>query len=82
MNAGVPGYSTDQAYGFAVRDGLRLAPDLVLAGVHCSDVSDNYEPHLDRDGNAALARVVADFVERHGLAATPLRMMAIRAPTG
>ncbi len=46
LNAGVPGYSTDQAYTWALRDGLALAPDLVLVGVHCSDVSDNYESSL------------------------------------
>jgi lysophospholipase L1-like esterase len=57
VNAGVPGYSTDQAYTLAVRDGLALAPDLVLAGVHCSDVSDNYESSLyDVDGDRLVRR--------------------------
>lgn len=46
LNAGVPGYNTDQAYGWTLRDGLALAPDLLLVGVHCSDVSDNYESSL------------------------------------
>jgi hypothetical protein len=46
LNAGVPGYSTDQEYTYVVRDGLALAPDLLLLGVHCSDVSDNYESSL------------------------------------
>jgi hypothetical protein len=45
-NAGVPGYSTDQEYAYLLRDGLSLAPDVVLLGVHCSDVSDNYESSL------------------------------------
>jgi lysophospholipase L1-like esterase len=46
LNAGVPGYSTDQEYAYVLRDGLQLAPDLLLLGVHCSDVSDNYESSL------------------------------------
>lgn len=46
VNAGVPGYSTDQAYAWALRDGLALDPDVLLVGVHCSDVSDNYESSL------------------------------------
>ena len=46
LNAGVPGYSTDQEYTYVLRDGLKLAPDLVLLGIHCSDVSDNYESSL------------------------------------
>jgi lysophospholipase L1-like esterase len=46
LNAGVPGYSTDQSYTYALRDGLALEPDVVLLGVHCSDVSDNYESSL------------------------------------
>jgi lysophospholipase L1-like esterase len=57
VNAGVPGYSTDQAYTWAVRDGLGLTPDLVLVGVHCSDVSDNYESSLyDVDGDRLVRR--------------------------
>jgi lysophospholipase L1-like esterase len=46
LNAGVPGYSTDQSYARFVRDGPALAPDLLLVGIHCSDVSDNYESSL------------------------------------
>jgi lysophospholipase L1-like esterase len=46
VNAGVPGYSTDQAYAWARRDGLALEPDLLLVGVHCSDLSDNHERPL------------------------------------
>lgn len=46
LNAGVPGYSTDQSYTRFVRDGPALAPDLLLVGIHCSDVSDNYESSL------------------------------------
>jgi lysophospholipase L1-like esterase len=46
LNAGVPGYNTDQAYTWMLRDGLALAPDLLLVGVHCSDVSDNFESSL------------------------------------
>ncbi len=57
LNAGVPGYNTDQAYTWALRDGLALAPDLVLVGVHCSDVSDNYESSLyDVDGDRLVRR--------------------------
>ena len=56
QNAGVPGYSTDQAYTYFVRDGARLAPDLVLVGVHCSDVSDNYESPLYDVADGALVR--------------------------
>src|SRR6185436_19517966 len=46
LNAGVPGYSTDQSYTYFLRDGAALAPDLLLVGVHCSDISDNYESSL------------------------------------
>jgi lysophospholipase L1-like esterase len=46
LNGGVPGYSTDQAYAFFVRHGAALDADLLLAGIHCSDVSDNYESSL------------------------------------
>ena len=46
QNAGVPGYSTDQAYTYFLREGAGLAPDLVLVGIHCSDISDNYEAPL------------------------------------
>lgn len=57
LNAGVPGYNTDQAYTWTLRDGLDLAPDLVLVGVHCSDVSDNYESSLyDLDGEQLVRR--------------------------
>ena len=59
LNAGVPGYNTDQAYTWTLRDGLALAPDLVLVGVHCSDVSDNYESSLyDLDGDRLVRRAV------------------------
>jgi hypothetical protein len=52
LNAGVPGYSTDQTYTFFLRHGAALEADLLLVGVHCSDVSDNYESSLYdvRDG--------------------------------
>jgi hypothetical protein len=40
------------------------------------------DPHLNPDGNRALARAVVDFVERAALVATPSPVMAIRAPTG
>ena len=57
VNAGVPGYSTDQAYTWMLRDGLALRPDLVLMGVHCSDVSDNFESSLyDLDGERLVRR--------------------------
>ncbi|MCC6766711.1 MAG: hypothetical protein IT293_18790 [Deltaproteobacteria bacterium] len=57
LNAGVPGYNTDQAYTWALRDGLALEPDVVLAGVHCSDVSDNYESSLyDVEGERLVRR--------------------------
>lgn len=56
LNAGVPGYSTDQEYTYLVRDGLALAPDLVLLGVHCSDVSDNYESSLYDVADGRLVR--------------------------
>ncbi|MEO6029284.1 MAG: GDSL-type esterase/lipase family protein [Candidatus Binatia bacterium] len=46
LNAGVPGYNTDQSYTYALRDGLALAPDVIVLGIHCSDVSDNYESSL------------------------------------
>jgi lysophospholipase L1-like esterase len=46
LNAGVPGYNTDQSYIYALRDGLALAPDVIVLGIHCSDVSDNYESSL------------------------------------
>lgn len=46
LNAGVPGYNTDQSYTYALRDGLALAPDVVVLGIHCSDISDNYESSL------------------------------------
>ncbi len=57
LNAGVPGYNTDQAYAWALRDGFALEPDVVLAGVHCSDVSDNYESSLyDVEGDRLVRR--------------------------
>jgi lysophospholipase L1-like esterase len=57
VNAGVPGYNTDQAYTWTLRDGLALRPDLVLVGVHCSDVSDNFESSLyDVDGDRLVRR--------------------------
>lgn len=40
------------------------------------------DPHLNPDGDRALARVVADFVEAADLVAAPPRVMAIRAPNG
>ncbi len=46
LNAGVPGYSTDQSYAYFLREGAALHPDLVLVGIHCSDISDNYESPL------------------------------------
>jgi hypothetical protein len=46
LNAGVPGYNTDQSYAYFTHVGIGLAPDLVILGVHCSDVSDNYESPL------------------------------------
>jgi len=46
LNAGVPGYSSDQSYARFVRDGLAVRPDLLLVGIHCSDVSDNFERPL------------------------------------
>jgi hypothetical protein len=39
LNAGVPGYSLDQTYRAVLERWLPLAPDLVIVGVHCSDVS-------------------------------------------
>jgi lysophospholipase L1-like esterase len=53
LNAGVPGYGTDQAYRAFLRSARVLAPDLVLAGIHCSDVEDNIDrPLYDiRDGH-------------------------------
>ena len=60
VNAGVPGYNTDQAYTWTLRDGLALRPDLVLLGVHCSDVSDNFESSLyDVDGDRLVRRGAA-----------------------
>jgi hypothetical protein len=46
LNAGVPGYNTDQSYTYFTRVGIGLEPDVVLLGVHCSDISDNYESPL------------------------------------
>jgi hypothetical protein len=56
LNAGVPGYSTDHAYTRFLRDAARLAPDLVLVGIHCSDVSDNWESSLYDVVDGALVR--------------------------
>jgi lysophospholipase L1-like esterase len=57
LNAGVPGYNTDQSYTYALRDGLALEPDVVLLGIHSSDVSDNYESSLfDVDGARLVPR--------------------------
>lgn len=61
LNAGVPGYNTDQAYAWMLRDGFALAPDVVLAGVHCSDVSDNYESALyELDDGRLVRRATSD----------------------
>lgn len=61
VNAGVPGYNTDQAYTWMLRDGFTLAPDVVLAGVHCSDVSDNYESALyELDGDRLVRRATVE----------------------
>lgn len=38
LNAGRPGYGLDQTYRAIVERWLALAPDLVLVGIHCSDV--------------------------------------------
>lgn len=55
VNAGVPGYSTDQAYAYFVRHGAALDADLVIAGIHCSDISDNWEaPLYDLTGDGTL----------------------------
>ena len=39
-------FSTDQSYAYFLRAGLVLEPDVVIVGIHCSDVSDNYESPL------------------------------------
>jgi hypothetical protein len=67
LNAGVPGYSTDQEYTYVLRDGLKLAPDLVLLGVHCSDVSDNYEVSLYDVADGRLVRRGADSTRMYQL---------------
>jgi hypothetical protein len=54
LNAGVPGYSTDQSYAYFFGAGLDLEPDLVIVGIHCSDVSDNYESPLYDVANGRL----------------------------
>src|SRR5690606_22365484 len=38
LNAGVPGYGSDQTYRALVERWLALSPDVVLFGIHCSDV--------------------------------------------
>ncbi len=67
VNAGVPGYSTDQAYTWALRDGLALAPDLLLVGVHCSDVSDNFEASLYDVADGRLVRRPTDATRMYRL---------------
>src|SRR5207344_2701442 len=54
LNAGVPGYSTDQSYAYFLGAGLDLEPDVVIVGIHCSDVSDNYESPLYDVANGGL----------------------------
>lgn len=69
LNAGVPGYNTDQAYTWMLRDGLVLAPDVVLVGIHCSDVSDNYESSLYDVADGRLVRRATDATRMYRLGA-------------
>lgn len=52
LNAGVPGYGFDQGFRAAQKWSARLAPDLVLFGLHCTDVASDWDvPLWDlRDG--------------------------------
>ncbi|HZR81337.1 MAG TPA: GDSL-type esterase/lipase family protein [Candidatus Binatia bacterium] len=46
LNAGVPGYGFDQTYRAALRRIDEVAPDLVLAGVHCTDLAGDWDQSL------------------------------------
>jgi len=52
LNAGVPGYGFDQGFGAARKWSALLAPDLVLFGLHCTDLASDWDvPLWDlRDG--------------------------------
>ncbi|MEW6271766.1 MAG: hypothetical protein AB1689_20990 [Thermodesulfobacteriota bacterium] len=51
LNAGQPGYGSDQTYRGIVERWLALAPDVVLFGIHCSDVGYDADMSLyDLDG--------------------------------
>lgn len=44
VNAGVPGYGTDQEYIFLKQEGIRYNPDLVIVNFYLNDVFDNVSP--------------------------------------
>lgn len=44
INAGIPGYGTDQEYIFLKQEGLRYSPDLVIVNFYLNDVFDNVSP--------------------------------------
>ena len=46
LNAGVPGYGFDQAQRAALSWSAALRPDLVLVGVHCTDLSGDWDVPL------------------------------------
>ena len=52
LNAGRPGYGMDQTYRAILERWLALEPDLIVVGVHCSDVGYDADMSLyDLDGD-------------------------------
>ena len=56
LNAGQPGYGSDQVHGAFVRRWAQIGADLVIAGVHCSDLAGDIEqPLYDVRGGGLVA---------------------------
>jgi lysophospholipase L1-like esterase len=82
VNAGTPGYGTDQAYRWVLLHGVSLQPDVVLVGIHCSDVPDDIRVSLYDVADGRLialdARETAVFIQGVLARAVPRSVRRLR----